>query len=273
MPEEIENARTPQERQRIISAMVLERESISAQSLASTFGVSVMTVHRDLDELEKQGILRKFRGGVTARASGIFESNVAFRRNTLRAEKQAIAKHAAQYVESGTSILMDDSTTTAAMIPHLQEAAPLRVATYYLDAIRQLGQLDGISVIALGGDYVRAFDSFLGSLCEACIESLRVDALFVSTSAVSGGRAYHQEDRSMTAKRKAMEIAKRRYLLLDHTKIGKTGLRLLAPLSDFDLVIVDSGLSDAARADLDAHDVRYEIAPALDDVDPGRGLS
>jgi DeoR/GlpR family transcriptional regulator of sugar metabolism len=261
MPQNNEQTPTPKQRQRMISEMVLERESISAQTLAGIFGVSVMTVHRDLDELERQGILRKFRGGVTAQASGVFESNVAFRRNALRVEKQAIAKHAAQYVESGMSILMDDSTTTAEMIPHLQDLAPLRVATYYLDAIRQLSQLDGVAVMALGGDYVRAFDSFLGSMCEACIESIRVDALFVSTSAISGGRAYHQEDRSMTAKRKAMGIAKRRYLLVDHTKIGKTGLRLLAPLSEFDLVIVDSGLSESARADLEAHDVTYEVAP------------
>ena len=260
MSHDIERAPTPQQRQRKISEMVLERESISAQALAAFFGVSVMTVHRDLDELERQGILRKFRGGVTAQASGVFESNVAFRRNRLRAEKQAIAEHAARYVESGMSILMDDSTTTAEMIPHLQDVAPLRVATYYLDAIRQLSQLDGIDVMAFGGDYVRAFDSFLGSMCEANIESVRVDALFVSTSAVSGGRAYHQEDRSMTAKRKAMEVAQRRYLLVDHTKIGKTGLRFLAPLSEFDLVIVDSGLSKSARADLDGHDVKYEVA-------------
>jgi DeoR/GlpR family transcriptional regulator of sugar metabolism len=262
MPNDVEQALTPRQRQRKISEMVLERESVSAQALAGLFGVSVMTVHRDLDELERQGILRKFRGGVTASASGVFESNVAFRRNAMRAEKQAIAKHAARYVESGTSILVDDSTTTAEMIPHLQELAPLRVATYYLDAIRQLSQLDGIAVMALGGDYVRAFDSFLGSMCEASIDSIRVDALFVSTSAISGGRAYHQEDRSMTVKRKAMKIATRRYLLVDHTKIGKTGLRLLAPLSEFDLVIVDSGLSESSRADLEANDVNYEVAPA-----------
>jgi len=140
--------------------------------------------------------------------------------------------------------------------------APLRVATYYLDAIRQLSQMDGIAVMALGGDYVRAFDSFLGSMCEACIESIRVDALFMSTSAISGGRAYHQEDRSLTVKRKAMGIAKRRYLLVDHTKIGKTGLRLLASLSEFDLVFVDSGLSKSSRADLEANDVNYEVVPA-----------
>lgn len=261
MPQEqVEKARTPKQRQQVISEILLDRESISAQELAGIFGVSVMTVHRDLDELERQRIVRKFRGGATAQSSGVFESNVAFRRNAMRAEKQAIAKHAAQYVESGMSIMLDDSTTTAEMIPHLHELAPLRVATYYLDAIRQLSEMEGIAVMALGGDYVRSYDSFLGTMCVECIDSIRVDALFLSTSAISGIYAYHQEDRSVAVKRKAMEVARRRYLLVDHTKVGKMALHRLVPLSNFDLVIIDSGVSESGLAELEANDVKYELA-------------
>lgn len=255
-----DRARSPEQRQKQIADIVMERGSMSAQELAGRFGVSVMTVHRDLDELERQGIVRKFRGGVTAQPSGVFESNVAYRQKAMRTEKRAIAKYAVQHVEPGMSIMLDDATTTAEMIPLLDGIAPLRVATNYLEALRQLSQLKGIGVMALGGDYDPLHDSFLGTTCLECIESIRVDAVFVSTSASSGRYAYHQEDRIVAVKRKMLEAAAKRYLLMDHTKLGKVALHRLVPLAEFDLVIVDAGASETALAELKQHNIRYEVA-------------
>ena len=74
---------------------VLANGSASPAELAERFAVSVMTVHRDLAELEQEGLLRKFRGGVTAQPSAVFESNVAYRLKAMQAQKKAIAVHAA----------------------------------------------------------------------------------------------------------------------------------------------------------------------------------
>jgi DeoR/GlpR family transcriptional regulator of sugar metabolism len=252
--------RSPEERQRQITDVVAERGSISAQELAAMFGVSVMTVHRDLDELERQGVVRKFRGGVTAQPSGVFESNVAYRQKAMREQKRAIARQAVRHVEPGTSIMLDDATTTAQMIPFLAELTPLRVATNYLEAMRQLSQIKGIGLMALGGDYDPLHDSFLGTTCLECIDALRVDAVFVSTSALSGKYAYHQEDRIVAVKRKMLEVAAKRYLLMDHSKLGKVALHKLVPLSAFDLVIVDAGAPAEVLADLERNNVAYEVA-------------
>ncbi|MPY97071.1 MAG: DeoR family transcriptional regulator [Actinophytocola sp.] len=253
-------ARTPDDRQKRISDVVTDRGSISAQELATMFGVSVMTVHRDLDELERQGIVRKYRGGVTAQPSGVFESNVSYRKKAMRTEKDAIAKLAASYVEPGMSVMLDDATTTAAVIPFLAEITPLRVATNYLDALRTLSEYRGIALTALGGDYDPLHDSFLGVTCLECIDSIRVDAAFVSTSALSGRYAFHQEDRIVAVKRKMLEVAEKRYLLMDHTKLGKVALHRLVPLAEFDLVIVDSGAQESALAELKRYNVPYEVA-------------
>src|SRR5688572_17268828 len=101
--------RRAEQRQEQISQVVLSSGSATAQELAVAFGVSLNTVHRDLDELERQGIVRKFHGGVTAQPSGVFESNVAYRLKRMLPEKRAIARHAARFVEPGMSIMLDDS--------------------------------------------------------------------------------------------------------------------------------------------------------------------
>lgn len=250
----------PEGRQQRIADVVVERGSLSAQELAAMFGVSVMTVHRDLDELERQGVVRKYRGGVTAQPSGVFESNVAYRRKAMRAAKESIAAHALRYVESGMSIMLDDATTTAAMIPRLEGLAPLRVATNYLEGLSKLAQIRGISLMALGGDYDPLHDSFLGVACIEAIDAIRVDAVFVSTSALSGRYAFHQEDRIVAVKRKMLEVAEKRYLLMDHTKLGKVALHRLVPLTEFSLLIVDSGAPEETLAELQRYDIPYEVA-------------
>jgi DeoR/GlpR family transcriptional regulator of sugar metabolism len=126
--------------------------------------------------------------------------------------------------------------------------------------MHRLSAVEGISLLALGGEYDDQHDAFLGVMCLQCIDAIRVDACFISTSAVRGGDAYHQEERVVTFKRAMLDSAARRYLLLDHTKLGKVALHRLVPLSTFDAVVVDSGASETALADLRQHQVRSEVA-------------
>ncbi len=252
--------RGPERRQAEITDLVLRHGSVSARELAATFAVSVMTVHRDLDELQRQGVLRKARGVATARPSGTFESNVGFRVKTHLAAKRAIAQHACRHVEPGTSVLLDDSTTALQMLPHLAALTPLTVATHYLTALVELARMREVEVVALGGRYDAQHDSFIGSSCVETIRSMRFDALFMSTSAVGDGYAFHQEDRIVAIKRAMLDVAARRYLLVDGSKLTRSALHRLAPLHRFDAVIVDPDVPARQLAVLREHDARVEVA-------------
>ncbi|MER6715716.1 MULTISPECIES: DeoR/GlpR family DNA-binding transcription regulator [unclassified Streptomyces] len=251
----------PAARQAAMAEQVLADGSATAAELAERFGVSLMTIHRDLDELERQGIVRKFRGGVTAQPSGVFESNVQYRLKTMRAEKAAVAERAVRMVEPGMAILLDDSTSTLEIARRLRtgEVTPLTVVTNFLEAINLLADQRGIHLMALGGDYDPLHSSFLGVSCVEAVEQLRVDVCFASTSAVHGGYAYHQEQHIVSVKRAMLDAAARNVLLIDHTKLGRVALHRVVPLSRFDTVLVDDGASPEALRDLDEHKVRYEV--------------
>jgi DeoR/GlpR family transcriptional regulator of sugar metabolism len=248
----------PAARQAAMAEQVLADGSATAAELAERFGVSLMTIHRDLDELERQGIVRKFRGGVTAQPSGVFESNVQYRLKSMRAEKAAVAEHALRMVEPGMAILLDDSTSTLE-IACTAEVTPLTVVTNFLEAINLLSDQRGIHLMALGGDYDPLHSSFLGVSCVEAVEQLRVDVCFASTSAVHGGYAYHQEQHIVSVKRAMLDAAARNVLLIDHTKLGRVALHRVVPLSRFDTVLVDDGASPEALRDLAEHKVRYKV--------------
>jgi DeoR/GlpR family transcriptional regulator of sugar metabolism len=250
----------PAQRRDQIAELVVARGAVTAQDLAQEFDVSVMTVHRDLDDLEQRGILRKSRGIATAQPSGVFESTVAYRLKANLPQKQLVAKHAARFVEPGMSVMLDDSTTALQMLPHLEKLTPLKVATNFMEVLRRLAGASDVGLIAIGGDYDPQHDSFLGVACLEAIDAIRVDATFLSTSAASGALAFHQEQQIVSFKRAMLDAATRRYLLLDHTKVGRTALYRLVPLADFDAVVVDPGAPAEILDEFRQHGAKVEVA-------------
>lgn len=245
-----------------IAEYLADHSSARVQDFAEMFGVSPMTVHRDLDELERQGILRKVRGGATAQPSNLFESDIRFRIRTAVSEKEAIARLAVEYIEPGQAVLIDDSTTALALAGRLSNVGPLTVITNSLPVIQQLSSVKGIRLITLGGEYNPRYAAFTGILCEQAINSLRANVLFMSTSAVSDCTAFHQEQDIVKVKRAMLTVATQKILLIDHRKLGKVALHRLASLEEFDMVIVDPGVEPASLRLLKEAKVKVEVAPS-----------
>ncbi|MHC5260419.1 DeoR/GlpR family DNA-binding transcription regulator [Streptomyces sp. UC4497] len=239
----------PQARQERIRDRVLELGSARIEDLARELGVSVMTIHRDLDRLADEGWLRKTRGAATAQQSVLFESNVRYRTTQQGEAKKALAGAALEHIDRGQAILLDDSTTSLALARALPESGSLTVITNFLAIVNALAGRPGIELISLGGSYDPHYDAFQGMATCDHIKPLRADTVFISTSAVADGHCYHQSQEAILVKRALLEAAQRRILLVDHTKFQKRALHRVAPLSDFDLVIVDDRIS---RAELEA---------------------
>ncbi|WP_019819080.1 DeoR/GlpR family DNA-binding transcription regulator [Saccharomonospora saliphila] len=251
----------PRERQERIRDRVLELGSIRIEDLAREVGVSSMTIHRDLDRLADEGWLRKTRGAATAQQSVLFESNVRYRRTEQRAAKDALARAALAHVERGQAVLLDDSTTALALARLLPGNGPLTVITNFLAIINELAGESDVELMSVGGTYVPPYDAFHGTTTCDHISPLRADVVFMSTSAVTDGHCYHQSQETILVKRALIEAAQHRVLLVDHTKFHKRALHRVAPLSDFDLVIVDDRITSEELDELAELGVRVRVAP------------
>ena len=238
----------------------LARGYVAIDELAETFGVSAMTVHRDLDSLVEEGWLLKVRGGARIHPAALLDTTVRSRAERNIAEKQSIARHALSHVRQGNVVFLDESTTAAAMIDGLPERGPLTVVTNSLRAIVRLSGEPGIELISTGGSYRHGYDAFFGMIATDATSRLQADIVFMSTTAINQGQCCHKSEETVQFKRALVKSSAFKVLLADHSKFGLRALHGLAPVTAFDLVIVDAGISRDDLEMLTSSGVKVEVA-------------
>ena len=239
---------------------VRDRGGAQIDELAGHFVTSRMTIHRDLQVLSERGVLRRVHGGVTTVPKAFSEGSTAQRSHRAVEAKKAIAALATTFVQDGEIIALDDSTTSRFLAERLTENLALTVVTNSMGTANLFTSNANVNLLLLGGRYNADFDAFFGTLCEQAATSLRVNTLFLSVAAIRGMTAYHQEQDIIKAKQALMNISDRRILLVDSTKFGVITLNRFSDLTEFDVVITDSGLEKDLEDTLRNAGINLEIA-------------
>jgi len=248
-------------RRQMIAETVMAEGTLRIEDLTERFGISLMTAHRDLDDLAGRGLLRKTRGVVSAAPTSLIESSAVYRSARQAREKSAIAAAAADHVEPGQAIFFDDSTTVFQMVPHLATRVPLTAITNSLTLMNELKALPDLTLLGLGGQYQNWCNAFMGPVTTAEIRRLRVDVAFMSMSAISDGMVFHQSPEMVETKRAMFDSAARRILLADHTKFERRALHAMIALDAFDVVIVDDGSPPSLIERMRDRGINVEVAP------------
>lgn len=222
--------------------VVLEGHEVPIAELASTFDVSVMTVHRDLDSLVDAGLLRKSRGRAVAPSGEELQTSARFRLRAAHQVKEAIAGKAARVVEGARTVLVDDSTSVLPVLRILASSlgSELTVVTNYLQAVREVMDA-GVQVHLLGGDLVPELDATFGPSTVEAVRGWHADAAIMGNPAVKGGELFHPLQGSVALKRAMLAQADQRVLVIDHTKLGHTAPQRWATGADFTDVVLDAG--------------------------------
>ncbi len=252
------------ERRDAISEHILEHRSALAADLAQMFDVSLMTIHRDLDALAEEGLVRRFHGGASALRSERFEPDVSYRLRLALSAKREIAAAAVQhFVEPEMSLLLDDSTSALAVAQRLSGVTPVTVVTPFLEIISALARQEGVELHALGGEYNPTNNSFHGAGFYAALEHVNADILFASSAAADAAGVYHQEAEVHVSKRALMARAERKVLLMDRTKLGSTALYRISGLDAWDAIVVDSAADATEVERMRAAGGNVIVAPPL----------
>ena len=252
-------------RRQLIAQAVMAEGAMRIEDLTERFGISLMTAHRDLDELAGRGLLRKTRGIVSAAPTSLIDSSDVYRAQRQSSEKRAIAAAAAAYVEPGQAVFFDDSTTVLQMVPHLATRVPLTAITNSLTLMSALKAMRDITLLGLGGQFHTWCNAFMGPVTTNEIRRLRADLVFLSMSAITDDTVFHQSPELVETKRAMFDSSARRILLADHTKFDRRALHAMVGLDEFDLVIVDAATPPRLIEQMRTKGIEVQVAgPVVD---------
>lgn len=225
--------------------------------LAQSFGVSEMTVRRDLDELARDGLIERVRGGaVTAGVEPPFDETLIERYD----EKNAIGAAAAALVEDGQTVMIDIGTTTLQAARHLHGKA-ITVITSSLAVYEELVPDDAIELILPGGTVRRNYHSLVGILAETALRQLKADVLFLGTSAVDARLdVWDSTMVEVPIKRAMIEAAATVVLLADADKFSMAGLVRVCEAGVIDRLVTNAPPPPAAAAAAERAGVAITLA-------------
>ena len=256
----VEGVMKRENRKQAIMDLLVSEGTVNLDDLAQRFAVSKMTIHRDLDDLEATGVMRKVRGGGTIDAGTQFESDFRFRAQQDREAKTVMADAALDLVEPGMTVMVNDGSMAAILGARLVEKRPLTVITNNIAVIDALKGEGGMTVLSTGGTYSAKFNAFFGMVTEAALSGLRADIAFVSAPAVSGLEVFHMDETVVRAKRAMMSAGTKTCLLVHHARFGRTALHKLCDLTEFATVITDAAPEPQSIADLAEANLTLTIA-------------
>jgi DeoR/GlpR family transcriptional regulator of sugar metabolism len=238
------------ERKNMILEMLKAKQAVTVAELAAALDVSIVTVRKMLASLDRQGLLRRTRGGAVSTAMPLWEAPVADKLNEAKREKQAIAAKAYSLIENQETIYLDAGTTTLELTRLIKKGPKrdLALVTNAINLVAELLDAPDIRVILTGGELRHNVISCVGPLAEAAIRGLHFDKAFIAANNVNfdfGPSTPSPVEAQV--KRSAIEAASAAYLLCDSSKFGSASLISIAPLTAFAAIITDNGLDEACR--------------------------
>lgn len=252
----------PAERQQRILEILRDELSVRGSRLGELLGVSEMTIRRDLDALERQGVVERTHGGAVFRQErvvGKFHYNSAVQEN-LR-EKQRIARRAADIIEPNDIIFLGEGTTCAQMIRYVDSGMPFTIFTNNLGVISEIEDKTG-DLILLGGAYNHTTRALAGPLTMEMISQVNVTKLFLGVDGFSLNAGLTTPNLEIaTVERSMIRHTRGKVIVMaDHSKFGLVAEIVITPIKNIDVLITDRKIPDDFEQELRSMNVEVVIA-------------
>ncbi len=241
----------PAERRARIIDMVEERQAVRVSSLSEDLGVSGMTIRRDLERLEAEGVLVRTHGGAILKRRLVEESLYVERATTHTEEKRRIAESAAALIRPGETVFLSSGTTAAKVLSHVDPALEARVVTHNVGAIQEAKGLR-LEVILVGGLYRPRSNAVSGPLALEHISRFRASRMLLGVDGFDLTEGLTTPTVSMAGVERAMITQTRGDVvaLADASKIGVVADVAICGFDRVDIVMVDDSVDRGVRDEI-----------------------
>jgi DeoR/GlpR family transcriptional regulator of sugar metabolism len=230
------------ERHRQIMQMVDADHQVAVGDLARHFGVTEMTIRRDLIELDVRGLVKRIHGGaISSRPErGSAEPPMLDRIDEQPIEKRRIAQAVASMVEDGQMIFLGSGTTALAVAQSLADRTSLTVITNSLTVANALVDSRSITLVVIGGFLRREELSLIGHFAETTMKDVRVHKVIMGIRGIDedyGLSSDHLQE--LMTDRAILGLSDEVIIVADHTKFGHRAAGRTAPVTAATMVVTD----------------------------------
>ena len=226
---------------------VLNRDcAVRVSKLIKELNVSIETIRRDLEHLEKEGVLERVYGGAVPRKVAVDKLSFDKREEEFKKEKLEIASIAVRYINEGQSIALNDSTTNVEIARMIKSKfKDLTVITNSLVIATELANSQGIKLILAGGILNNHEYAFYGSFTKEILNNFIVDRSFIGVGGISISRGITDHDiDTVEIQKKLIDISKEAIILADSSKIDNMSLTKISSIEDISFIITDSNVNE-----------------------------
>jgi DeoR family transcriptional regulator, fructose operon transcriptional repressor len=250
------------ERRREIVRRVRDQGYVSAAEFSRDLVVSEMTVRRDIRMLAQAGHVLAVRGGAAMPGRSMLGPGFRARRGEEHDAKRAIARAAAAQLRPGTVVALDAGTTVFEVARELPARSEIVVVTHSLPVLQVAAEVDGITVVSLGGLLLPDSQSFAGPATLSAIGNLHIDTLVLSATAASDAGLWSNSFVETETKQALIAAADRVLVVADATKFDVTAAVRICGWDVPSLVLTDSRIDRATLRRLRRAGAAVEVAMA-----------
>lgn len=232
------------ERQKLLLDILYSNQMMSVSELSEELNSSMMTIRRDLDHLEQEGVIRKVHGGAVLIKSDNDQNSFQERIQENKVEKQKIGKEAAKLIKENSIVVFDSGTTSLAVADSIPEKLKFTAITTSLMTAVALCNKPDINIISIGGNIQNNIYSSINYLCVEMIKRFNADMAFITTKAFSFPEGTFEDSLPLIEVKQALvSISKKVILLADHSKFENKSLSLSIPINKIDTIVTDDKTS------------------------------
>lgn len=233
-------------RREAITQQLVRAPVVRVAELSRHFGVSEVSIRRDLERLERRGLLQRVHGGAVAVAVDNSPGEISSTPTPHLDEKRRIGRAAAALVQPGDRLLFDSGTTVLetarALGNDLVRLGTLTAITCSLPIVQELGHHRGIHMLLLGGIYLPEHRIVTGPQTIESLRSLHADKMFLGADGMTLSHGVTTANVLEAEVDRAMiKAADEVILVADSSKIGGIGLTTILPLERVHKLVTDEG--------------------------------
>lgn len=232
------------EREDEILSLLNETGYATVEYLSGKMNISASSIRRDLKNLEERGLVKRSYGGVKIVASGGRRVPFDLRSHENSAQKKAIAKAALSLIGEGDTVFLDGSSSACFVAELLPSLGGVTVITNGIDALERLSGYD-VKVYSTGGmSSPENRKVLVGGYAQDFLRRMRADVAVISVQAVArDGNLYDCYAEEVAIRDLMLSGARKKILICDGSKLGKTSTFRQGNVRDFDYVVSDADLN------------------------------